>query len=126
MSRYEGATREMATMLINMEAHNPTTVNTYLEHFGLTELPIPLLADNDSRQYRTWQLQPVFEEQGVVGYDYVKSHVPADRGGYLQALSNLERFDAEQPTDFYSLEERDAPKPKAKPNAKPKPSGADG
>lgn len=131
MTRYEGVNREVAAMLIKIEANEPDTANRYMERFGLTELPVPFLAENDSRQYRTWQLQPIRVEEGIVGYDYVKSHVPADRGGYIQALSNFERFDIERPTDTFDVDgnlvgETNAKKSKAKSGGDTDSDGASG
>lgn len=104
MARYKDVHPLIRQMLINIEAETPSAAQAYLDHFGLTELPVPLKTDNDERQFRTWQLQPIRVGEGIIGYDYVKSHVPADKGGYIQAMTGLERFDAERPTDVFDVE----------------------
>lgn len=104
MVRYANANPATRQMLISIEADHASAAQSYLEHFGLSELPIPIRSDYDERQYRTWQLQPVFVDGKLTKYDYVKSHVPADKGGYIQAMTGMERFDQERPTDEFDTE----------------------
>lgn len=95
---------QTAQMLVNIEAQNREVVQAYYERFGIDELPVPLPKEGNDRQYRVWVLEPIIVEgEGVQGYAYRHSHVPADKGGYIQALTQLASFDAVRPEGIYDV-----------------------
>lgn len=94
MSRYPDADWQTRQMLLRIEADHPDMVAAYLNHVGLTELPLPNLKPGDVRKYQTWELWDDLEFGKQYWY---RTDVPADKSGYVSAMTRRHRFDAEEP-----------------------------
>lgn len=120
MSRYyPDYTPDIGNMLLNVEANSPSLVSEYLAHFGLDRLPAPYVKENNSRAYQCWSLNGVdIDRNGTVDhYIWVDTFVPADVGGYVQALSAFWRFDQHAPEGKYTREGELIPEKKGKASA---------
>ena len=94
MSRYPNASWEVRQMLTRIEADHPELVGEYLNHIGANELLIPVPREDDARKYRVWEL---WDDLDAGTQYWYKTDTPADKAGYISAMTRKMRFDAEEP-----------------------------
>lgn len=96
MSRYPNADWKTRDMLLRIEADHPEFVGEYLNFIGANELPIPTTLPHNERKYRTWELWEDIDDGKSTKYWYA-TDVPADRTGYIDAMTRKHRFGSEEP-----------------------------
>lgn len=99
-----------AAMLSRIEATSPGLVQGYFDRFGIDELPIPRKVEGNDRKYEFWRLET---DIGLdqPGWSYQRTEAPADKGGYIHALTCNGVFAAERPEGRYDAEGNRIDKP---------------